>query len=60
MEDHSQVFSHARWRPITLAVNLVAVVVLAGLVSRRTPDSAAKWRAVAATDLAVCLTLVIS
>lgn len=58
--DHSQVFSHERWRPITMALNLAAVVVLSAFVARRTPDSVARWRATSATELAVCLTLVVS
>ena len=43
-----------------MALDLVVLVTIAALAARRTPDSAAKWRAVSATDLAVCLTLGVS
>jgi len=56
--DRTQVFSAEWWRPITNALFLVVLIVISSLAARRTPDSIAKWRAIAATDLAVWLTLV--
>jgi hypothetical protein len=56
--DHSQVFSHERWRPITMALNLIVLITISSLAAKRTPDSIAKWRAISVTNLAVCLTLV--
>lgn len=55
--DHSQVFSSDVWRPVTMALNLIVLVVVAGLATRRTPDSWERLRTISATNLAVCLTL---
>jgi hypothetical protein len=55
--DHWQVLSAPEWRPVTMALNLTVLVVIAVLATRRTPDSWARWRAISATNLAVCLTL---
>ncbi len=55
--DHSQVFSSPVWRPVTMALNLVVLVTIAVLATRRAPASWARLRALSATNLAVCLTL---
>lgn len=55
--DHSQVFSDDKWRPITMALNLLVLVAISWFAAKRTPDSVARWRTVGATDLAVCLTM---
>lgn len=58
--DHSQVFSDEKWRPITMALNLVVLVLISWFAAKRTPESVNRWRMVSATDLAVSLTMLTS
>lgn len=58
--DHSQVFSDDKWRPITMALNLMVLVSISWFAAKRTPDTIQRWRAASATDLAVCATMLTS